>query len=395
MGSSAETRILVCGARPEALDRMRRELEGPGRHIAGFVAGHPEPVEPAAVDLVVFEGDGAAAATFLRRLRARLEGHFVPVLFVTDGPASDGCLSALDAGAAACLRRPFGSGELRAQVDALLRIKDGHDRLRASTAEAQNLNRQLQSFHQRVSQELELARRIQMSLLPQQLPQLPGARFAVHYRPCGRVGGDFYDIFRLDECHVGFYVADAMGHGVPASLLTMFLKKAVRGKEINGTTYRLVPPGEVLHRLNRDLLEQGLAENPFVTMVYGLFNFQTGALQIARAGHPHPVHLPAAGAPALLEVHGSLLGVFETKFPMLTRTLESGDRILFHTDGTDTIAFEGRPPGAESLLACAARHRDLPLPQQVERIAADLCRQAEAPDDFTLLGLEFGRTGEE
>src|SRR5437762_898331 len=101
-------------------------------------------------------------------------------------------------------------------------------------------------------------------------------RFAVSYRPCGQVGGDFYDVFRLDEHHVGFYVADAMGHGVPASLLTIFLKKAVQPKEVTGSRYRLVPPGEVLGRLNRELIDQQLAQMPFITMVYGLLNCSDG-----------------------------------------------------------------------------------------------------------------------
>src|SRR5262249_36702804 len=150
------------------------------------------------------------------------------------------------------------------------------------------------------------------------LPEVPGARFAVHYRPCGRVGGDFYDIFRLDEHHLGFYVADAVGHGVPASLLTVFVKKGVRAKEIIGQQYRLLPPDEVLRRLNRDLIEQGLSDNPFITMVYVLFNHRDGTLSFARSGHPYPLYLPRDGDPRLWQVEGSLLGVFDTDYPAQT-----------------------------------------------------------------------------
>src|SRR4029078_12258138 len=140
-----------------------------------------------------------------------------------------------------------------------------------------------------------MPRRLQASFLPSSLPAVGPVRFAVSYRPCGQVGGDFYDVFRLDEHHVGFYVADAMGHGVPASLLTIFLKKAVQPKEVSGSSYRLVPPGEVLSKLNRDLMAHGLAELPFITMVYGLLNCRDGRLAFARAAHPHPVYLPRAG----------------------------------------------------------------------------------------------------
>src|SRR5438445_131724 len=131
-------------------------------------------------------------------------------------------------------------------------------------SEVNRINKRLQQAYQQIDQELELAQRIQASFLPQTLPQVPHVRFAVHYLLCGRVGGDFYDVFRLDERHVGFYVADAMGHGVPASLLTIFVKKGVKTKEVFGRQYRLVPPGEVLQRLNKDMIDQQLSESPFI-----------------------------------------------------------------------------------------------------------------------------------
>src|SRR5205085_6862400 len=229
--------------------------------------------------------DGSAQAAqalqLCRRLRGRSGDAFLPVLFVTADHAPATRLASLECGADTYLLRPFASAELLAQVNALLRIKEGHDRLTEKTAEVHRINKRLQQAYQQIDQELELARRIQHSFLPQTLPELPQVRFAVHYQPCGRVGGDFYDIFRLDERHLGFYVADAMGHGVPASLLTIFVKKGVRAKEIFGQQYRLVPPSEVLQRLNRDLIEQQLSENPFITMVYVLLDARDGTFRFA------------------------------------------------------------------------------------------------------------------
>src|SRR5260370_14110370 len=99
-----------------------------------------------------------------------------------------------------------------------------HDDLAEKTAEINRLNKRLQQAYQQIDQELNLARRIQLSFLPQSLPEVPRTRFAVHYALCGQVGGDFYDAFRLAENHVGFYVADAMRHGLPPSLLTISVK---------------------------------------------------------------------------------------------------------------------------------------------------------------------------
>ena len=176
------------------------------------------------------------------------------------------------------------------------------------TAEVNRINKRLQQAYKQIDQELELAHRIQSSFLPQTLPEAPGSRFAVHYQLCGRVGGDFYDVFRLDENHVGFYVADAMGHGVPASLLTIFVKKGVRPKEVFGKQYRLVPPGEVLGRLNKELIDQQLSDTPFITMAYGLFNHRDGVLRFARAGHPYPLLVPREGAVAMVAAGGVAAG---------------------------------------------------------------------------------------
>ncbi len=297
-------------------------------------------------------------------------------------------MASFEAGADTYLLRPFIPGELIAQVSALLRMKDTHDRLAEKTAEIHRINKRLQQAYQQIDQELELAQRIQASFLPHTLPQVPHVRFAVHYLLCGRVGGDFYDIFRLDEKHVGFYVADAMGHGVPASLLTIFVKKGVKPKEVFGSQYRLIGPDEVLFRLNRDLIDQQLSEQPFITMVYALFNHQDGILQIARAGHPYPLYVPREGEVRLWRQEGLLLGVVDAQFPSHTYSLEPGDKLIFYSDGVDNACFENVPVGVDSLLACANRHRALPVQDFVARLARDLFGATAQPDDLTLLGLE-------
>ncbi len=390
MESAQGRRILLCTYDPTAVADLRRCLEESGYAVRTHVIGSPGPADLADFHLLVIDGGGSGTdpAAACRRLRTSLGESFIPLLFVTSSAPSPARLAVLEAGADACLSRPFTTDEFLAQVRALLHIKERHDRLLDKTTEMLDTTQRLQQAHQRVNQELELARRIQQSFLPQVLPDVPHARFAVHYQPCGRVGGDFYDVFRLDEQHIGFYVADAMGHGVPAGLLTMFLKKGVRAKEIFHKQYRLVPPEEVLGRLNRDLIEQGLAENSFITMIYGLFNVQEGTLHFSRAGHPHPVYLPGDREPEVWKVPGSLLGVFDTTFSDRTCRLSPGDKVLFYTDGTEEASFEGRPPGTESFLACLARHRSKPIAELVSDLARDLLPQSFQPDDFTLLGLE-------
>ena len=244
MSSNGTPTILVCADSMDALQELRRVLAHGGRQVDAHVAGSPDPANLARYQLLVVDGGRAPADALdlCRRCRARLEDGFTPILYVTGDLAPAARLACFEAGADAYLLRPFAPEELLAQVRALLRIKDVHDRLNEKTTEIHRINKRLQAAYKQIDQELELAQRIQSSFLPQTLPEAPGSRFAVHYRLCGRVGGDFYDVFRLDEHHVGFYVADAMGHGVPASLLTIFVKKGVRPKEVFGQQYRLVPP---------------------------------------------------------------------------------------------------------------------------------------------------------
>jgi sigma-B regulation protein RsbU (phosphoserine phosphatase) len=373
----------------DGVERLRALLEAGGFRVALHEMGGSDPEAAAGSQLIIVQGEvNPRTVSFCRRLRGQLGDTYVPILFLPCGADLTSRLDVLDAGADACLPPSYTAEELTAQARALVRVKEGTDRLAAKAAEIHHLNDRLQAAHHRLDQELELARRIQVSLLPQSLPEVPRLRFAVHYRPCGRVGGDFYDVFRLDERHVGFYIADAMGHGVPASLLTIFLKKGIQPKEINGKTYRLIPPEEVLERLNHDLIEQRLAENPFITMIYGLIDHLEGTVRFARAGHPHPMYLPAVGEPELWKIAGSLLGLFPTDFPVFTGRLGPGDKLLFCTDGIDALTFGNEAPGMPSLGACVTRHRHLPVAALIEQLVLELVH-AEQTDDLTFFGLEL------
>jgi serine phosphatase RsbU (regulator of sigma subunit) len=123
-------------------------------------------------------------------------------------------------------------------------------------------------------------------------------------------------------------------------------------------------------------------------MVYALLNCRTGAFTFARAGHPHPLYVPRAGEPVLWQVHGTLLGVFETAFVVQRHQLLPGDKVVLYTDGVEPSADGLGAGGSERLLDSARRHRGLPVQEFTDRVAADLLGETARPDDFTLLALE-------
>jgi phosphoserine phosphatase RsbU/P len=188
-----------------------------------------------------------------------------------------------------------------------------------------------------IDEEMRLAARLQVDFLPRTLPEIGPVAFDVFFRPASYVSGDIYDVARLDEEHVAFFVADAVGHGMPAALLTIFLKRTLQTKEVTKGGYRLIPPDEALAHLNNELVQQQLSMSQFVTMVYAILNTRTMELEWSRAGHPSPMRLKTNGAAEELELDGALLGVFEDeKFPLQRVQLERGDSILMYSDGFES-----------------------------------------------------------
>lgn len=191
---------------------------------------------------------------------------------------------------------------------------------------------------QRYARQLRLASQVQREFLPESLPRLGPVRFDVVFCPVDYVSGDIYDVQRLDEEHVGIAVADATGHGIPAALLTVYIKRALRGKEIEHGSYRILSPAEVLTRLNDDILDAHLSECPFVAAVYAILNTRTLELTLARGGAPYPLLRRADGEVRVLTCGGGVVGVLpEPRFETATVQMRPGDSLLLYSDGLEQI----------------------------------------------------------
>jgi serine phosphatase RsbU (regulator of sigma subunit) len=216
--------------------------------------------------------------------------------------------------------------------------------LSAVRGELETLQRRddVMRYHmQRIDEELKLAARLQQDFLPRKLPTVGPVKFHTLFRPAGHVSGDLYDVMRLDEHHVGFYMADAVGHGMPAALLTMFLKQALVTKEITPKGYRLLEPSATMARLNDALVEQNLSHATFATAIYGYINTQTFEVVFSRGGHPNPLVLGCGGEMRSIESDGSLLGIFPCETFEQTRIqLQPGERFFIYSDGVE-FAFAG------------------------------------------------------
>lgn len=385
--------IRLCSSEPDRVDDVREMLEASNYQtsIGSFCTEDFSSEEIGDVDLVVVDGpteEEAKVLDFCRDLRRNLGQKFVPLIFVTDdsGPILRAFTSRI--GTDGHVLRPVDPVVLLSQVQALLRIKFLQDQIVEQSHELEIANQKLRLTYQRIDGELRLASRIQQSMLPRELAPLPPVRFAVKFAVSGKVSGDMYDLVELDDRTIGFYVADVMGHGVPAGLLTIFVKKGVQMIDASGGGRRILSPGEVLTRLNGDLVRQDLSENPFITMTCFTLDRTSLQLRFSRGGHPYPLLL-RSGAPAEeLKADGGLLGIFETDFPTEDRSLQPGDKLVIFTDGIDSVEFQGQRQGLASFQACVEANRHLSAKDMVERIYADLFPSQRHDDDFTLMVLE-------
>ncbi len=212
-------------------------------------------------------------------------------------------------------------------------------------AESRLLRRQHEGIAKEMSKlddELRMAMKIQRGFLPAKLPVKAPLGVSVLWRPAGYVGGDLYDVCRLDEHHVGFYVLDAVGHGVPAALMSIYLKQIIRQRELTpgeGPGYRLLEPAETLARLNEDLLALDRGSTALATAVVAVLDTRNGRLTLARAGHPLPLLLRRGVEPERVGPEGPMLGVFACDdFGQETLSLTDGDRLLLYSDGFE-LAF--------------------------------------------------------
>ena len=221
------------------------------------------------------------------------------------------------------------------------------------TAELRRANESLMSRDSEILQYLRTTGRLQMRvMIPDAPPDWSEMKWAVHYAPLDHLGGDYYDFSQPDPNHLGFLIADASGHSIPAAFVAMLAHFAF--KEVSEKTDS---PGKVLSRMNRRLHE--VTEERFVTAFYGMFDRRTRVFRFASAGHPPPLHFDSRnGVVRKLSAQGFVLGIMPDEvYTEREVVLEPGDKICFYTDGIMEARNEiGELFGLDRLMEYLALH---------------------------------------
>ena len=267
---------------------------------------------------------------------------------------------------------------------------------------------ELRSKNALLEADFNMAREIQEIFLPHQYPTFPHSvspdesalRFYHRYLPAAAVGGDFFDVFAINDSTGGIFICDVMGHGMRAALVTAIMR---------GLVEELMPvaadPGKFLTELNRSLhaILRRTREPFWATAFYAVADVVSAELRFANAGHPSPFRIRRAAATtdslkSLDPRHGPALGLFDKSlYPNCTCSLEINDLVLLFTDGLFEVDnAQPEEYGQERLLAAVRQRSRLPAEQLFDELLQDVQRFsgiAEFDDDVCLVGVEVARVG--
>lgn len=305
----------------------------------------------------------------------------IPVIFLTGKTEVVDETRGFEVGAVDYIHKPFSPPIVTARVRTHLMLRDAHE----------TVAKQLSIMNS----ELEMARQVQLSILPSEIPRPNGLEIAARYLPMSSVAGDFYDFLVVDDKHVGILIADVSGHGLPSALIASMLQSALAGQSSHACD-----PSQVLAGLNRAI--NGKFERHFVTAAYLFLDMEKRVVNYANAGHP-PMLLWQAKPGRVFECteNGLMLGPFaDADYVTVTISLDEGDRIVLFTDGVmEATNSTGVQFGIEGVSKLLESKRELPLGRFADALLYALSSWSEAAigpqqsDDITLLAVDFKLAG--
>jgi len=257
-------------------------------------------------------------------------------------------------------------------------------------ASLQNIQNELE--RERMVNELEIARQVQMKLLPKSSPKLPGFDISGTCISAREIGGDYYDFFMLDEDHLGIAIGDVSGKGVPAAIYMTLTKGVVQSQAEENSS-----PREVLMKVN-NFMYKTIETSSFITMIYAVLDLKTRQLTYARAGHNPVVYHPVTNESyQLLEPEGMALGLEKGKlFDLVIEEqqvqLTAGDLLVFYTDGfSEAMNKNQQEYGEARLYQVIGKNKQIPAQELIQTICRDVnqfIQEQPQHDDMTMVVLK-------
>jgi phosphoserine phosphatase RsbU/P len=383
-------RILVADDQPDVLEALRLLLKTNGYRIetASSPGAILEALEKREFDLVLMDLNYARDTTSGREgldllSQAQAIADAPPIVVMTGWATVGLAVEAMQRGVRDFVEKPWVNTRLldilRAQVDRGRIERAERRRVAEEKIHRVQVDRQLR----RQLEEIEEAREIQQGFLPKEIPQFDGFAISGSWKPARVVGGDYFDVLRLEADSFAFCIADVAGKGMPAALLMSNLQATVRGMASHHLS-----PEELCEQANKFIC-RNIAADKFITFFYGVVEGRSRRLRYVNAGHNAPIVLHSDGSHYRLSEGGGVLGVFpkQSYLPGETELL-AGDRVVLFTDGvTEAQNSDGEEFGETRLLELLSENRTRSARELQERILSVVIdfNTQDLQDDATLL----------
>lgn len=346
-------------------------------------------------DLIILDASlqGEDGHDLCAKLRQNHQSSYLPVILLSGWTFTLGRSQALEAGATDAISRPFREMEIFNKVRNCLNIHQLSESLSKN-------RRQLLVKDREQEESMRAAAIIQQCLLPTAMPKVVSYNFAWRFMPCERIGGDLFNIFQLDENHVGAYIMDVSGQGVAAAMMATSVAQALNPsnsrflKMITNSPpyYELVSPSALLAKLNREYPIERFEKH--FTICYLLLDVQSGKLCYSNAAHPFPLLVRAGGRVEKLSAGGTIIGIGEgMSYEEGTMQMENGDRLFLFTDGIiEHVDKEGEFYGEERLISALQAGTGDTLQMACASVINSLMNfgdRQKPGDDITLVGIEY------
>jgi sigma-B regulation protein RsbU (phosphoserine phosphatase) len=393
---------------------LARRLRGRGFAVITAKSGREaierlgdDPFDLVLLDIMMPGMTGLEVLKFLRRVDSLID---LPIIMVTARGESEDIVEALELGANDYVTKPIdfpvALARIRTQLAlrrAVSQVTELEQKLDSRNKELQKTAGALAEANERMQRDLEAAARIQQAFLPAVLPEVPGARLAWTFRPCGQLTGDFLNVFPLGDRHLALCVLDVAGHGVAAALLSVTASyllariacsppPAARHCVPEAPAAAIAPPAWVACELSKQLSSESAAGQTF-SLLYGILGLDTREFRFVSAGHPGPVHLRPGSPAVVLEGGGFPIGIGMADYREQVVRLQPGDRLVLHSDGlTEARNADGEHFGTRRLLSTLAETAHLPLGEGLDVLldsGEGWCGNTPRHDDIAILAAEI------
>lgn len=341
---------------------------------------------------------GMNGPDFCRAFRKLDRGAYGYFVLLTSKNTSDEIAEGLNSGADDFLTKPVSLGELQARLRAGERVLQMQEQLVEKNSQIKSALEEVRAMYAQLDRDLEEARSLQLSLVPESDIQIPEGRISMLLRPCGHVGGDLVGKFQVSDTELGLFSLDVSGHGISSALMTARLAGCLNGmspnqnvamRERGDGSFEARDPADTALELNSLLLSELETEHYF-TLALAIVDLRSGNVECVQAGHPHPVLFDSSGAVSVIGDGGMPVGLVpDAEFQSFSFSMQPGQSLMLFSDGiTETADTDGNLLDEKGLSDWIEKSAHLDAPDMLGALMTHLQafgNQAEFADDISAI----------